>query len=134
MQMQLRTRLKNDATISGLVGTRVDWDIRPQGKSLPAITLGEIDDPRDQHMDGLQTTRGTLVQVDCWAEKAADAVTLRDAVVSLLATSATQDGVKFLRAQDINTGTPANLAAERTDVGVVHRRVVRATVWHTIIP
>jgi hypothetical protein len=38
MQTALRTRLLADATISGIVGTRIDWGLRPQAKALPAIT------------------------------------------------------------------------------------------------
>lgn len=127
MQAELRARLLADSTISGLAGTRVDWNVRPQGKPLPAITLALVNDRRDQTMSGLQATQGPLVQFDCWAEKYADVVSLREAVVSLLATAAVQSGVRFLGAQDIGVQD----LAENTENGLVHRSIIRATVWHT---
>lgn len=130
MQTQLRTRLLNDATISGLVGTRVDWNVRPQGKPLPAITLYLPNDIRDQHMGGLQTTRGPEVQVDVWAETASEAATLREAVITLLATGAVQDGITFFGAQDIR----ASNMVEQVGDKIIHREMVRASVWHTVIP
>ena len=128
MQMQLRTRLLNDATISGLVSTRVDWGVRPQGKPLPAITLTMADDAREQTMGGLQVTQDPLVQIDCWGATYGDAAALRDAVITLLTTDATQSGVKFLKAQNINTQD----LPEKTDTGIVFRSMIRANVWHTI--
>lgn len=130
MQAQLRSRLKADGTIAGLVGTRVDWGVRPQAKGLPAITLTMANDTRDQAMAGIQATQGPLVQIDCWAENYPDAATLRDAVVSLIATPAVQSDVRFLGAQGINTQD----MPEKTDTGIIHRAMIRATVWHTPIP
>jgi len=134
MQTQLRTLLLNDATISGLVSTRVDWGVRPQGRALPAITLILVSDGRDQRLDGLQTTQGPLVQIDCWADGSSDPVgayatisTLREAVVSLLATPVVQSGTRFLGAQNIYTQD----LPEKTDVGFVQRAMIRANVWHT---
>jgi hypothetical protein len=127
MQTELRDRLKANATIAGLVGTRVDWGVRPQGKPLPAITLTLVSDVRDQTMAGLQVTQGPLIQVDCWALTYAETVTLREAVISLLATPATQASCKFLGAQNISSQD----LPEDTDVGLVQRAIIRANIWHT---
>ena len=139
MQTQLRARLLADAAISGLVGTRIDWDIRPQGKTLPAITLSLVSDRREQHMGGLQTTRGTWVQFDVWATTAAQVATLRDAIVGLIATGATQDGITFFGAQNIDAGNRGlgvgeTTGFEETSTTIVHRGMVQATIWHTVIP
>lgn len=134
MQTQLRTRLLNEATIAGLVSTRVDWGVRPQAKGLPAITMTLVSDSRDQNMAGLETTQGPLVQVDCWADASSDPATayatisaLREAVITLLATPATQSGTVFLGAQNIYSQD----LPEDTEVGTVHRAMIRANVWHT---
>lgn len=129
MQTQLRSRLLDDGTISGQ-GTRVDWNVRPQGKPLPAITLSLISDRRDQHMGGLQRTRGSWTQIDVWADDAETLATIREALVSLLATGAVEDGITFLPAQDIEVRE----SVEKTDTGIVHRSMIQATVWHTVIP
>jgi hypothetical protein len=126
MQQALKTRLLADATISDLVGTRVDWDARPQGKPLPAITLSKID-PRAQHMGGPQATRNTIIQVDCWASKASDAHTLAEAVVAELQPAATVGGVNFLGAFLTDTSM-----TEETDNGTVYRVMVRGSISHTI--
>lgn len=127
MQTDLRARLLANGTIAALVSTRVDWGVRPQGKPLPAITLTMVNDTRDQRMDGLETTQGPLVQIDCWADTYLTASALREAVVTLLATPATQSGTRFLGAQNINTQD----LPEKTDTGMVHRAMIRANVWHT---
>jgi hypothetical protein len=128
MQADLRARLLADSTIGGLVSTRVDWGVRPQGKPLPAITLTLVSDNRDQTMAGLQATQGPLIQVDCWAETYTASGILREAVVTLLATPATQGSTKFLGAAGIVTQD----LPEKTDTGMVFRSMIRATVWHTI--
>jgi hypothetical protein len=80
----LRARLLADGTISGLVGTRIDWGLRPQGMPLPAITLTLIPTPRDYHMGGAQRTQHYLVQIDCWASSYASADAVRQAVIAEL--------------------------------------------------
>lgn len=126
MQSALRERLLNDATVAGLVGTRVDWDVRPQGKSLPAVTLSMVD-TRDQHMGGPQVTRNTIIQADCWALKAIDAHSLAEAVVTELQPPALVGGVQFLGAF-----LTASSMSEDTDVGIVFRVMVRGNIVHTI--
>lgn len=127
MQQALRTRLLNDGTIGGLVGTRVDWNIRPQGKPLPAITLERVVGDHAQTMSGLQVTQGPLIQVDCWASKYTDAAALRDAVIEILTTPAVQSGIRFLGAGNVMDAD----SSESTDGGIVHRTMIRANVWHT---
>lgn len=128
MQTALRTRLKNDATVASLVGTRIDWNARPQGKSLPAITLQTIHDGRPQKMSGFQVTRQTLVQVDCWGEKYADARNAAEAVIACLVPAADESGVRFLRSF-VDRGMDT---LEDTDNGQVHRVSIDLRVTHTI--
>lgn len=128
MQTQLRSRLLADATVSAQCATRVDWNVRPQAKGLPAVTLTLVSDRREQHMSGLQATRGTWVQADVWAVTVATAVTIREAIVSLFAAAAVQSGVRFLGADDINVRDNV----ERTEDGqVIHRSMIQAIIWHT---
>ena len=128
MQSDLRSRLLADATISGLVGTRVDWDARPQGKPLPSITLSMVD-VRDQHMGGPQATRRTVLQVDCWADKPITSHTLAEAVINELQPQADVGSTRFLGAFLTSTSM-----SEDTDNGMVFRVMVRGDLWHTPIP
>lgn len=126
MQQALKAKLIADAAISALAGTRIDWDARPQGSSLPAITLAMVDD-RDQHMGGPHVTRNTIIQADCWALKAADAHNLSEAVIAELQSVATVSGVRFLGAFMTSTSM-----FEDTDSGIVYRVMVRGKIVHTI--
>jgi hypothetical protein len=122
MQTALRSRLLADATISGLVDQRVDWGLRPQAKTLPAITLTLIPTPRDYHMGGAQATQHYRVQVDCWAETYKAAHELREAVIAELepANSAFLGGF-VERTADM---------PERTDTGVIHRAMIDFKITH----
>jgi hypothetical protein len=116
MQTELRARLLADATIAGLVGTRIDWGLRPQGKALPAISLTLIPTPRDYHMGGAQQTQFYRVQVDCWASNYKDAHTLRDAVIAELEpASASFFGSFVERSADM---------PELTGMGEIHRAML----------
>jgi hypothetical protein len=128
MQTALRTRLKNDATVSGLVGTRIDWGARPQGTALPAVTLHMVSDPRPQHMAGFQATRQSWVQVDCWGAKYTDAASVSAAVIAAIVPAADQDGTRFLRSFVDNVRE----AVYDTPGGQVFSMSVDLHVMHTI--
>jgi hypothetical protein len=134
MQTQLRARLLADPAIT-VPDASISWGQRAQGSALPAITLNIISDRRDQHMGGFQTTRGTWVQFDIYADGSpAEAQltmsTLREAIIDLIATAATQGGVTFLSATGIN---PRDVPATATGTGPVHQAQVEAIIWHTVI-
>lgn len=113
MKAALRTRLLADATISGLVGQRVDWGLRPQAKDLPAIRLTLVPTPRDYHMGGAQVTQHHRVQIDCFALTYKDADDLRAAVIAELEpASGSFQGSFVHRDQDM---------PERTETGEIHR-------------
>lgn len=130
MRSELRTRLKNDPTVSGLVANRIDWLKRPQASALPAITLQTISDPHPQHMGGNQVTRQTLVQVDCWALKYADVRAVSDAVIAALVPAADVDSVRFLRSFVENERD----GGEDSPNGTIFRVSVDLRVTHTAIP
>jgi hypothetical protein len=122
MQTALRARLLADATIAGLVGSRVDWGLRPQAKALPAITLTLVPSPRDYHMGGAQVTQHYRVQVDCWATTYKGAHDLREAVIAELEPASGSFLGSFVeRSADM---------PERTDTGEVHRASLDFKVTH----
>lgn len=127
MQSALRTRLLDAQAVKAKVKRRVDWDIRPKAKGLPAITLELASDPRPQHMGGLQGLRRTLVQVDCWSMDKREVVELRELVITTLLPAATVGGTKFSRSfVEVVRDT-----FERTDEGIVRRSMIRLAVWHS---
>lgn len=126
METALRTRLKNNAGVSALVGTRIDWGVRPQNAALPCIVLTIVADQRPQHMGGLMDSRATRVQIDCYGQTRASAVALREAVIAAILPQATVSGVTFQRAF---IDTVRNIDAQ-TDTGVVFRDMIDAQIWH----
>lgn len=130
MKEDLRARLKADATVAGIVGTRVDWDARPQGKVLPAVTLSVVVGDRDRHMGGVQTTLRTMVQADCWADNAKESHELADAVCAATESGGDQGDTRFL---DATTNVFSGAVAD-TDTGQVYHQIVRIDLFHTPIP
>jgi hypothetical protein len=126
METALRTRLKNAAGVSTIVGTRIDWTERPQRSAYPAVVLTLVSDVRSQHMAGFDTFRPTRVQIDCFATTAAQKVSLREAVIAAIVPAATQSGVEFLRAQDISVTD----RSKNTETGFVHQDLIDLTIWH----
>lgn len=88
-------RLLNSASVTDIVGRRVNWGERPQGEPLPALTLQVVSDPRPSHLKGLDGARSTRVQADCWAETLLQALALARAVIATLQPPAAVDGKKF---------------------------------------
>jgi hypothetical protein len=80
MEEALRALLRGNPAVAALVGTRVDWGMRPQGSSLPAICLTVISDaPVNRTLDGPGPSQAR-VQVDCFGATYASAKTVARAV------------------------------------------------------
>jgi hypothetical protein len=118
METALRARLLGNTTAQ----TRVDWGLRPQGKSLPAIRLTVVSSPRDYTMEGPQATQQYRVQADCYGATYGAAKELGDAVTAILEPSAGDFLASFVIGQrDV---------PELTDTGPVHCRTVDYLVTH----
>lgn len=80
----LYSLLVGDATVGGLVGTRVYPAIVPQNASLPATTYQQLSGVREHTCAGPQGMASPRFQINCWADTYAEARTLSDAVRVLL--------------------------------------------------
>ena len=125
MEAALRTRLKNDAGVTAIVGNRIDWDERPQATAYPALVLETVVGIDDQHMQGF-TLQETRIQFNCFAADKKTAVALRDAVKAAIAPPATVGGVEFMRAQRIER----RQAPRNTNTDFVNREILEATFFH----
>jgi hypothetical protein len=67
MEEALVSHLLATAGLSALVGARINWGVRPQGQSLPALVLQVVSAPRDYTMTRRDPVTGYLVQIDVWA-------------------------------------------------------------------
>lgn len=124
-ETDLRTRLVNDATVAAIVGTRVYWEVRPQGSSLPAIVMYLIAGERDQHLGGVMATQGNQVQFDCIAVSKSASVDLRQAVIAVIEPRGTAGATEF---QGGNVDLFRALVEDTAD-GLVRTEQVRATIW-----
>jgi hypothetical protein len=124
-EIDLRSRLVADGTVAGIVGTRIYWEIRPQGSALPAIVLGTTFGARAQHMEGVITVQGNRIQFDCLASSKAVAVNLRNAVMAEIESAAIVGDTEF-QAGFVNLYRDT---AEDTAAGVVHDEMIDATIW-----
>jgi len=126
METALRAKMMGDVALAALVGTRIDWTVRPERSALPAVVLQLISDPRPQHMQGFQSYRETRVQVDVFALTRASVVAIREAVIAAVTPAETISGTNFLRAfvdNVIDRGT-------NSDTGFVHSDLIDFRIWH----
>jgi hypothetical protein len=76
----LYTTLTGNATVAGIVGTRVHPVKLPQNTALEAITFSHISGPRDVSLSGASGTARARLRIDCWAERYREAKVLMKAV------------------------------------------------------
>ncbi len=125
-ESDLRTRLIDDALVGAAVGSAIYWRIRPQSKSLPAIVLTIISDPRPQHLEGFHSLRDTRVQLDCYGRTYDETRALRDDVITAIASYARVGGTRFDHAEIENVLD----RGDDTPAGFQHCHAIDATIWH----
>lgn len=97
-QEALRTRLLADGPLSALVSTGIDWVERPQGKTLPAVTLQSIADARDQNFKEFEGLQPARVQYDVWGDTFASVRGVVETLIAAAVPSNTANGHRFTRA------------------------------------
>jgi hypothetical protein len=126
LQAGIRSRLLADASVAGAVGTRVFWVTRPQATALPAIVLQVIDDRRPVHLQGMEGSRSSRVQLDTYAATYAAAVALAREAIDKLKDPETVSGKEFGPAfvdslRDLS---------ENVNGTLIHRQSVDLLIWH----
>lgn len=76
----IRTLTLADATVSGLVATRMYSDVLPQSATMPAITYSMITETPYEHLAGIVSVSQATIQVDCFGATRSSANALADAV------------------------------------------------------
>lgn len=69
MEEDLLTYLFSQSGVTARLGTRINWNKRPQGGALPAAILRVITDTSSYSMEGDNNLDRTRVQVDVYAEE-----------------------------------------------------------------
>jgi len=68
IETALRTLLRADPTVAGLVGDRIYAGVMPQRPTLPLIVLTKIDKLSGLTLSDAVGPNTLRVQVDCWAQ------------------------------------------------------------------
>jgi hypothetical protein len=120
-EADLRQRLVN----ADLVGSRVYWERRPQGRASPAIVLQVVFSSRDHHVGGAMDTQRTRVQFSCQANAKFEAVTLRKAVAALIEQPADEGETQF-------QGGFVNFTCSDADDGVKVEQLDATVRWSPV--
>ena len=100
----IRTHTLADATVSGLVSTRMYSDVLPQSVTLPAITYNLPDTIPNEHLAGIVDMSRARIQIDCYATTRTVANSLADAVRLQLETYRGTVGSQFINNITMPTG------------------------------
>ena len=130
----LRSRLRSDATLTGLLGVdpktggpTIYWDERPQASPYPAVVLLDWFGERSQNFAGAATAQRRIVQVSCFAAEVADAVAIRDRIIAILEAPATVDDVEFQGGFVELRNSPPRPSETKT----IKQRIADVTLWYS---
>lgn len=136
MEEALHALLTADAGVAAIVGARVTPYERLQGGALPALTYARISGRRDYAHDGPTGFSESRVQLDAWADPAADASAYGTAKAAARAAVAAVSGYRgtvgptriggiFVEAERDLRGDTAG------DTQRLARVSLDLTIWHT---
>lgn len=80
MRVDLVTRLRGNAGIAAVIGSRVYWGKRKQNDPLPALVLHMITPGNQYTHDGASDLNGARIQFDCLGAELRDALALFEAL------------------------------------------------------
>lgn len=95
MEEALRARLLANTAIAAIVGTKVTWGDRPQGKDLPALVLLLVVPGRDYTHQGADGLTGARVQIEAYGKTALQAVQLQRLVTAEMEDPKTVGSIRF---------------------------------------
>lgn len=136
-QADLVARLRDDATLTSLLGSRgdspaVNWVDRPDTASLPSLTLTEVSSAPNYVQAGRIRQTEVTIQIDAWAATPLETIAALDRAVAILESAADLGVTAFTRA--FVTSGPRTMRAEDLPGGMrVHRRTVDLTFHHKSI-
>lgn len=127
-QDALLTRLRANAGVTALVGTKSYWEMAPQGIARPYVTLLDVTQLRPQILKGYDL-EAARVQIDVWADTYKSKQTIMEAVLAALVPGHTTGGHTFQRAE-IALG-PRDVGGERDGTAPVFRKSADLILHHT---
>lgn len=95
LESALRAQLLADATVSGLIGTRLYPVVLPEGVQLPAVTYQRVSRTPARDLGGVAYTQ-SRIQVDCWGRSYGDAKAVAHAVRAAAGRPGAQGDVRIM--------------------------------------
>lgn len=80
LQSAMRAKLLADATIAGLVSTRIYGSYAPEGAALPYVTLQQIGGDSEHSLTGETRLASAIYQTNAWAATVDSALAIADAI------------------------------------------------------
>lgn len=130
-QGALLSKLRANAGVTALIGTKSYWEQAPQSGSIPItrpyVTLLDVTQLRPQILKGwdLEAAR---VQIDVWADTYTSKNNVMEAVLTALVPGHTTQSHTFQRA-DVALG-PRDISGERDGTTPVFRKTVDLIIHH----
>lgn len=124
MEETLTIALLAQGSITAQIADRLSWQLRPQGKGLPALCLHLISRPRTYHMAGEDSVSPGRVQVNCLAATRAQAKALADAVIAYASGLTALSGISVIHCDD-ERDLPPDHQADAVTFG----RAVDLLIW-----
>jgi hypothetical protein len=126
MEEALRAKLRTTAAVTLIVGQKVDWGGRPEGDTLPALSLRLVDDDTDMKMSGPTGWVSARVEANGWARTYKVARDIGRAVSgTLVGFRGNLSGIPF---RILPLGS-RNLP-DKDEAGPIHRTSVDLAVWY----
>lgn len=134
MEEAIAAKLLATTALTTLVGTRIQWDQRPQANALPSVTLTVISGAPLYSDEGNTDLVNVRLQIDSWAKDTATQsgsslakLVAREVMAALATVHMTVSGVEF---QGV---FPDNIQdfSEQGQGGVqIYRRALDYDIWH----
>ncbi|MGN5374593.1 hypothetical protein [Sphingomonas hankookensis] len=125
----IEQRVLTDAGIAALIGGALTWGARLP--ALPALQASVVADPRPQHFKGPIRLRETRIQFDAWADDAAVARALREAVIVALTPAVLVGAIQFQRGFVVAVrGSGLLTREERAIDPELSRQSIDINFWH----
>jgi len=127
-QGALLARLRANAAVTALIGTKSYWEQTPQTTARPYVTLLDVSSSRPQTLNAWDLEIGR-VQIDVWTDDYTSKNRIMDAVITALVPGHTTDGFTFQRA-DVALG-PRDIVGETDGTAPVFRKTADLMIPHS---
>lgn len=126
----LRTRAKNFAGLTDIVGDGIFWNAMPQGRAFPALVFQVVSDPRPNNFGGVDSARRSRVRIDAYSSvSASQAHAIAEAAIQALDGPAQVEGIEFQKAEFEG---PEDSGLQEDGI-YIHRARLYGFIWHGII-